>query len=194
VRRPTLTLPWPHPTTSLAQPRATFLTHDTITSIAVQPSTHHATRTLTSEMRPYSKGVAWCCALRKGQAGHGGSAVSLHKNQLIPLSMEQSCSCETSQGCPHILRRPKIYYSVYTNSPLAPILSQIYPASNVRYYSRNTHFNVIQPSKSRSSKWVFPSGFSTETPHAFLFSQILATCLSHFTLLQLITRIIFGGE
>jgi len=40
---------------------------------------------------------------------------------------------------------------------------------------------------------VSPSGFPTITPHKLL-SDIRATCLAHLSLLDLITRIIFGQE
>jgi hypothetical protein len=45
-----------------------------------------------------------------------------------------------------------------------------------------------------SSKYLFPSGFPTKTPHAPLLSPIGATHPAHPILLTLITQIIFGEE
>ena len=45
--------------------------------------------------------------------------------------------------------------------------------------SYKMHFNIILRSESMPSKCFSPSGFLTETLHAFLFSPIRATCSPH---------------
>jgi hypothetical protein len=80
---PTLTLPWPHPATSLAQPRSTVFKHNTATPGTMQPASHLATRTLAPEKRPHCHRAASHRALRTGQAGLVGSAVSFHQDKYI---------------------------------------------------------------------------------------------------------------
>jgi hypothetical protein len=46
----------------------------------------------------------------------------------------------------------------------------------------------------RSSKCLFPSGFSTKNLYAPLLSHILATFPTHLILLDLITQLIFGEQ
>ena len=59
--------------------------------------------------------------------------------------------------------------------PLVPILGQINSVHTLSslYLSPS---NIILPSTAGFSQWLFPSGFPTRHPYAFLFTPIFATC------------------
>ena len=56
------------------------------------------------------------------------------------------------------------------------------------------HLNIILPSESGSSKWLFPSGFPTEPLYTLLPSPKRATYPAYLILLDLIIRTILGEE
>jgi hypothetical protein len=61
------------------------------------------------------------------------------------------------------------------------------------YFSK-MHFNIILPSMSRSPKWSLPFRFYDQNSVS-IFHLILARCMpQHLTILELITRKIFGEE
>jgi hypothetical protein len=62
------------------------------------------------------------------------------------------------------LWNPKIYYRVYKNSPLGPMLSQPNPVRPIDPYLPKVHLNVILPLMPRSSQWSLPFGSPNRTP------------------------------
>jgi len=57
------------------------------------------------------------------------------------------------------------------------------------------HCHITLPHMLRSSKWLFHSGFPSETLYVFLFAPSLhATCSAHFVLLYLLTLRICGED
>jgi hypothetical protein len=72
------------------------------------------------------------------------------------------------------------------------MLSQKNPRVMLKPHFFNIHFNFILPSMSRSYGWLLPSGFPTETLHAFHTSPIFATRPALLTFIDFITPIIFG--
>jgi len=81
--------------------------------------------------------------------------------------MEQSLSCKAnshsaSQETSYLLLSLKVHYHVQKS------LSQINPVHTFPPHFSNVHFTIILPSKTRSSKWSFPSGFPTKPLYAFL--------------------------
>ena len=82
-----------------------------------------------------------------------------------------------------------------TASSRLPILSQISPVHTPRSHFLKVHFKIILPSTPMFSKWSLslnlnPSGFTTIAFYAPLLFPIHATCPTHLSFLDLITRII----
>ena len=93
----------------------------------------------------------------------------------LTYSMEESPSWEAnwSSGCqeiPHILRSSKVHYHIHKCPPPVPILSHNNPIHALTPHFLNIHLNIILPSMPGSSKWFFPSGFSTKTLYTPLLS------------------------
>ena len=74
-----------------------------------------------------------------------------------------------------------------------PILSQLDPVHNPTSIFLKTHLNNIFPSTPSSPQWPL-SGFPTKTLYTILFSLRRSTRPAHLTLLDLITRTIFGEQ
>jgi hypothetical protein len=67
---------------------------------------------------------------------------------------------------------------------------QMHPVHNIAL-SYLIHSGIYFPSKSRSSEWFFPSGFTTKILQAFLIASMCATRHAYLLILNLIIRIIF---
>jgi hypothetical protein len=71
----------------------------------------------------------------------------------------ETASLETSNGFSKILWKPKVHYSIYKSSRLAPFLGPINSAHTIRFYLSNIYLNtapfetpcIINPLASRSS-------------------------------------------
>ena len=96
-----------------------------------------------------------------------------------------------SQEIPRILWNPKIHYRIHNSQTHVPFLNQIdsvHSTSRKSILILSSHLRLGVPSG------LLPSGFPTKTLYVPLLSPIRATCPAHLTLLDLITRIIFGEE
>ena len=112
--------------------------------------------------------------------------------------MEQKPSWEANrssatQEIPCILWNQKVHYCVHNSPP--PILSWArsiqsmpYPTSQISILILSFHLRL------GLSSGLLPSGFPNKTLYAPLLSPICATCPAHLSILDLITRMIFGEE
>ena len=98
-----------------------------------------------------------------------------------------------SQEIPHILWNPTVYYRIPKNPPPVPIRSQINPVHAAPSYFWKIHFNVL-PLIPRFSNWSLSLRYPHQNPTCTYMPPICATCSAHLSLLDLITRIIFGKE
>jgi hypothetical protein len=119
-------------------------------------------------------------------------------NQLTNCMEQNNSSAATrssvSQEILRILWNPKVHCRVYNSPPPVPILRETNQVHAYPPHPFKTHFNIVLPSKLRSSKGLFPSGLPNKTLYAPLLSVIRATCTPHLILLDLITQIIFGEQ
>lgn len=76
--------------------------------------------------------------------------------------------------------KPAVYYLVHESPSLASILSQTNPVHSVSNFLLNICSNTNLISKHRFSKRFFPSGLSTITLSAFLYSLMRVRCPTHF--------------
>jgi hypothetical protein len=82
-----------------------------------------------------------------------------------------------------------------TTLPLAPILGQINTVQTPMQFLRDQFYMIIPPTP-RSFKSSLPSGFPTKTLCSSLLSSYVpqATIHPHFTVLDLITQVIFDMQ
>jgi hypothetical protein len=110
--------------------------------------------------------------------------------------MEQSPCWEANRSSatdeiPRILWNPKFHYRIHNSPLIAPILSQIDPAHPT---SRRSILILSSSLRLGLPSGLLRSGFPTTTLYVPLLFPIRATCCAHLSLLDLITRMIFGEE
>ena len=83
-----------------------------------------------------------------------------------------------SQEFPHILWKQKVHYHIHKSMPPVPLLSQISPVHAPSHFL-NIHFNIILPSKPRSSKWFLFMKSPHQNPESPPLFPICAMCPTH---------------
>lgn len=104
------------------------------------------------------------------------------------ISFWQADSHSGSQEISRLSWSLKVHYPVHMSPPLDPILSHTNPVGNLQPYFPKIRSNYILPSTPRFSVGLFPPGFLTKIPCAFIFSRMRATCF----FLNLITLTLSG--
>ena len=118
---------------------------------------------------------------------------------LLSYSMEQSPSWEAnrfpaSQEILLFLWNPNVHYRIHKCPTPVPILSQLDLVYIPTSHFLKIHLNIILPSTPEFPKWFLSFRFPHRNLCTPLLSPIRATCHTHLTLLDFITRIISGEE
>ena len=98
----------------------------------------------------------------------------------------------TSQEIPRISRNPKVHYRTHKPPQPVSIQGQANPVHIPTSHLLEIHPNIIHPSTPRSPQWSISLRFPHQDPIHPLSSPIRAICPAHLTLLDFITRTIFG--
>ena len=112
-------------------------------------------------------------------------------------SMEQCHSweadrCSASHEMPRILWNPKVHYHAHNIRQLVPVLTQTNSVLNSTFHCFTTHFNIISPSMSSSSKRSLSFTVLHQNLVRILISPMHATLPTHLTFLELIIQLKSG--
>ena len=114
-------------------------------------------------------------------------------------SVEHSPSWEANtssanQEIYRILWKPKVHYRIHNSQAPVLILNQIDPVNIPTSYFSKIRFNITLPSMAGSFQCSPSFRLPTKTLYVSLISPIRAICPAHFSLGDLINRMIFGEE